>query len=178
MISIEVRNQDVARLEKTLARFSGDKIAACINRATYRGALHARKVAIKQIRSIYTINIKSRELRNAAPIKRSGLVSTIDIKGPFLPVEHYQAARRAKGIFVTIKEGSGALVPMSFAKEGKGGVFRKRIGPKRYPIEGLYGPAIPQLYGNKAVVELMEQDGMNVYAERLMHELERLVGDA
>lgn len=166
MISIEVRNQDVARLEKTLARFSGDKIAACINRATYRGALHARKVAIKQIRSIYTI------------IKRSGLVSTIDIKGPFLPVEHYQAARRAKGIFVTIKEGSGALVPMSFAKEGKGGVFRKRIGPKRYPIEGLYGPAIPQLYGNKAVVELMEQDGMNVYAERLMHELERLVGDA
>lgn len=178
MISIEVRNQDVARLEKTLARFSGDKIAACINRATYRGALHARKVAIKQIRSIYTINIKSRELRNAAPIKRSGLVSTIDIKGPFLPVEHYQAARRAKGIFVTIKKESGALVPMSFSKGGEGGVFRKRIGPKRYPIEGLHGPAIPQLYGNKDVVELMEQEGMNVYAERLMHELERLVGEA
>lgn len=176
MISIEVRNQDVEKLEKTLAGFAGDKIAACIDRATYRGALHARKVAIKQIRSIYTI--KSGELRSAAPIKRSGLVSTIDIKGPFLPVEHYRAVSRAKGIFVTIKKGSGALVPMSFSKGGKGGVFRKRIGPKRYPIEGLHGPAIPQLYGNKAVVELMEQEGMNVYAERLMHELERLVGEA
>ena len=165
MISIEVRNQDIAKLEKTLARFSGDKIAACIDRATYRGALHARKVAIKQIRSIYTI-------------KSSGLVSTIDIKGPFLPVEHYRAARRAKGIFVTIKKESGALVPMSFSKGGEGGVFRKRIGPKRYPIEGLHGPAIPQLYGNKDVVELMEQEGMNIYAERLMHELERLVGEA
>ena len=100
MISIEVRNQDVEKLEKTLAGFAGDKIAACIDRATYRGALHARKVAIKQIRSIYTI--KSGELRSAAPIKRSGLVSTIDIKGPFLPVEHYRAVSRAKGIFVTI----------------------------------------------------------------------------
>ena len=67
---------------------------------------------------------------------------------------------------------------MSFSKGGNGGVFRKRIGPERYPIEGLHGPAVPQLYGNKAVVEIMEQEGMRVYEERMMHELERLVGGA
>lgn len=137
MISIEVRNQDIAKLEKTLARFSGDKIAACIDRATYRGALHARKVAIKQIRSIYTI--KSGELRNAAPIKRSGLVSTIDIKGPFLPVEHYRAARRAKGIFVTIKKRVVHWYPCHSLKGAREAFSVKESGLNDIPLKACMG---------------------------------------
>lgn len=174
MISIEVRENDVSRVERTLAQFAGDSLGACVNRATYRAATSVRKIAVMRITSIYTI--KSRDLKKMAPIKKSGLASTIEIKGPFLPVTDYKASSENRGVFVAIKKGRKKLVFRSFTK--KNGQFRKRLGPERLPIHALFGPAAAQMFGNPKVVEEMEREGMKVYEERLMHELERLVGGA
>ena len=63
----------------------------------------------------------------------------------------------------------------SFALNGR---FVAREGKERYPVKGLYGPAVPQLFGNPDVMEQMQERGSEVFDARLEHELDRLLGGA
>lgn len=84
MISIEVRENDVSRVERTLAQFAGDSLGACVNRATYRAATSVRKIAVMRITSIYTI--KSRDLKKMAPIKKADWHQPLKSKDRFFPL--------------------------------------------------------------------------------------------
>lgn len=77
--------------------------------------------------------------------------------------------------FVAIKRDGGGRVPRSFTLNGH---FVARAGKERYPVKGLYGPAVPQLFGNPEVMEEMQERGQEVFNSRLQHELERLLGGA
>ena len=54
--------------------------------------------------------------------------------------------------------------------------FFKRTGKPRLPIERIYGPAVPQLFGNDAIKEEIAAEAMKKYEERLRHEVGRLIG--
>lgn len=56
------------------------------------------------------------------------------------------------------------------------GRFVARVGKSRYPVEGLYGPSVPQLYGNPEVMDIMQERGGQVFESRLEHEIERRIG--
>lgn len=171
MISIDLMG--AGQLERVLQGFAGGgKVQSAIKQASRRAAITARKAGAQEIRSMYTI--KAGDLKSAAVIKPDALGTTIHIRGPEEPVTKYKATRRRKGIFVSIKKGSGSIVPRSFDMPGRG--FAAREGRPRYPVTGLFGPAVPQLYGNPAGVARMTDEGMAMYEKRLMHELERLAG--
>lgn len=179
MIEFELDRKDVRELERILQRFKGDEIVRCIIRATNRAAVHARKVGLKEIGKVYAI--KPNQVRKQAVIRDEMLGTTIHVKGHMIPIAdgstdgmvRYKGKVQPKGIFVQVKKGSGSLVPRSF---DYGGRFFARTSKKRFPIKGLYGPSVPQLFGNPDVVEAMEEAGMDMYEKRLEHELDRLIG--
>ncbi len=170
MIEVELSAKDAKRITAIMQRMAGDDIVRAILNATHRAAITARKAGEQEIRKIYVIRAK--DLKSRATIRKGALETTIQVKGPFEKVQQYRARKRAKGIFVTIKKGSGSLIPRSF---DQGGRFMARTSKKRFPVEGLYGPAVPQIFGNPDVVDAMEEAGMAMYEKRLEHELDRIM---
>lgn len=173
MVHVEVDTRSMQVIERAFERLRGNQLIPAIMSAQKRAATAGRMAGRKAIRGIYTI--KAGEINKRAVIKadRGGLQTTIHIKGPFESVNKYQARKNAHGVFVAIKRGTGSTVPRSFDLQGR---FVARDGSARLPIHGLYGPAVPQLYGNQEVSDIVQDRSMEVYEQRLLHELERLVG--
>mgnify|MGYP000139359117 FL=1 len=119
--------------------------------------------------------MKSGNLKARTQIRKEDDGTTILVRGSTEPVSRYKASKRKYGVFVAIKRDGGGRVPRSFTLNGH---FVARAGKERYPVKGLYGPAVPQLFGNPEVMEEMQERGQEVFNSRLQHELERLLGGA
>lgn len=170
MIEMEVSKKDLGTLERALANLSGQKFIPAIMNAQKRAATAGRTAASKKIRQIYTI--KAGDLKSRARIKaeRGAMETRIEVKGPFEPASKYTARRNARGVFVAIKRGGGHTVPRSFDIAG---TFVAREGAPRLPVHMLFGPAVPQLFGNEEVLEEVQARALEIYEKRLYHELER-----
>lgn len=170
-ISAEIEAAE--QLLGTLAGLKSQGVQKAIQRASKRAATVARTAGTKSIRSIYTM--KSGNLKARTQIRKEDDGTTILVRGSTEPVSRYKASKRKYGVFVAIKRDGGGRVPRSFTLNGH---FVARAGKERYPVKGLYGPAVPQLFGNPEVMEEMQERGQEVFNSRLQHELERLLGGA
>lgn len=170
-ISAEIEAAE--QLLGTLAGLKSQGVQKAIQRASKRAAMAARTAGTKSIRSIYTM--KSGNLKARTQIRKEDDGTTILVRGSTEPVSRYKASKRKYGVFVAIKRDGGGRVPRSFTLNGH---FVARAGKERYPVKGLYGPAVPQLFGNPEVMEEMQERGQEVFNSRLQHELERLLGGA
>ena len=170
-ISAEIEAAE--QLLGTLAGLKSPGVQKAIQRASKRAATAARTAGTKSIRSIYTM--KSGNLKARTQIRKEDDGTTILVRGSTEPVSRYKASKRKYGVFVAIKRDGGGRVPRSFTLNGH---FVARAGKERYPVKGLYGPAVPQLFGNPEVMEEMQERGQEVFNSRLQHELERLLGGA
>ena len=173
MVHIEIDPHSTQTIERAFANLRGNQIVPAIMSAQRRAIAAGRMAGRREIRSIYTI--KAGEINKRATIRadRGALSTVMHIKGPFEPVNQYQARRNARGVYVAIKRGAGGTVPRSFDINGQ---FVARDSTARLPVHGLYGPAVPQLYGNAEVSEIVEKRSMEMYEQRLLYELERLMG--
>lgn len=171
-MAVEIEISSIAELERTLKALSSEQARKAVYVAAKDAATSARKVGTQKIGKTYTM--KARDMKAAAQIRPIPDGVVIDIKGPPEGIKKYKAAERKYGIFASIKKGRGIRVPRSFAT--RNGVFLSRAGKERYPLEGLYGPSVPQLYGNPEIMESMEKQGAEVFEERLEHEIERRIG--
>ena len=52
----------------------------------------------------------------------------------------------------------------------------KRQGKERYPLKGIYGTALQQMFGNETVMNAMQKEGMEMYEKSISHELTRALG--
>ena len=172
MLEIEVSRESARALEEQLFAMSGDKVHVAMSRAAKRAASHAKSIGTKHVRQTYTIDAAS--VKAATSIKSTQDGAVLRIAGPRKSAGHYKAKKRKGGIFVSIKKGSGDIVPRSFAYSN---TFRKREeGVPRLPIERIFGPAVPQLFGNNAIKEEIADEAMKKYEERIRHEVGRLIG--
>lgn len=172
-MAIEISISADRELVNTLNRLAPTDVYRAVASASKRAATATRTAGTKRLRGIYTI--KSGDLKRRAAIKKAGDGSVLEIKGPTENIKKYKAAKKSYGIFATVKRGQGVRVPRSFEL---GGNFLAREGKARYPLKGIYGPAVPQLFGNPEVLEAMEERGSEVFESRLYHEIDRLLGGA
>ena len=171
MIEIEVSRASAETLAEQLAALRGAKVYGAIKSAAKRAASHAKRIGTKHVRSMYTIDAAS--IKAATSIYGTQDGAMLRIAGPRKGVDHYKAKKRKQGVFVSIKKGSGDIVPRSFAYSG---TFFQREGKERLPIKRLFGPAVPQLFGNDAIKGEIAAEAMKKYEERLRHEIGRLIG--
>ena len=159
-----------------LLSLSEEKITPFLKDAAIRAAIHAREVGKKRIRGIYTIDSSS--IREAIIIGGgcSGIMATrmggaiLRIKGKRKGLNHYKARQTQKGVFASLKKGSGKTIHGSFSWNGT--FFRR--GGDRLPINKLVGLAVPQLFQNPAILTEMQKEAMQMYEKRVEHELSRL----
>lgn len=170
-MAIELDMLSDRALLETLSGLSGDKVKQASIAAGKRAATAARTAGTKQVHALYTI--KASDLKARTTIKTTPDGAVLSFKGAPEAVSKYKAVKRRAGVFVTVKRGSTKKVERGFTI---GSRFVARKGKARLPIKGLFGPSVPQLYGNPEVMDIMEERGNEVMAERLEHEIERRLG--
>ena len=175
MIDVELDHRQFDHIIRTLEAFDPNNVSARIASAINRTAQHARKIGDTEIRKVYTI--KKRDITKRVTIDRASkgnLQAAIRVRGPEENVSVSRASLRTRGVFVSIKKGAGALISRSFDKHMQKN-FYAREGTARLPIRPLFGPSVPQLWGNEVVMENLQEETLEMYQKRLRHELERLI---
>ncbi len=170
-MGVEIDIQGDKKIMDALSTLSDKEIARAAVAAGKRAATAARQAGTKEIRSIYTM--KAGDLKAKAQIRADEDGATILVKGAPEAIHKYQAKKRRDGVFVSVKRGKMTHVPRGFSL---GGAFVARKGKERYPLKGIYGPAVPQLFGNPDVLSVMMDRGSDVFEERLEHEIEYRLG--
>lgn len=170
-MSIEIELNGNESLIRTLNSLNSRNMYAAISSAAQRAATHARKVGTKEIRKVYAV--KAGTLKGKTKVKKVPDGAIMESKGGSEPIRSYSAVSKRKGIFVSVKKGKKTLVPRSFMLSNR---FVARESSRRLPFRDLYGPAVPQLFGNPEVLEPMQEAGAEKFEERLTHEIERRLG--
>ncbi len=171
IVEIEVSHAGAQALEEQLAVLRGRRIYAAMSRAAKRAASHAKRIGTKHVRKTYTID--SASIKAATSIYGTQGGAVLRIAGPKKSANHYKVKKRKQGIFLSVERGSGEIKPRSFAYSN---TFFQREGDKRLPIKRIFGPAVPDLFGNDAIKEEIADEAMKKYEERLRHEIGRLIG--
>lgn len=171
VVEVDISRESINNIETSLSSMRTDKLHAAMGNAAARAASSARTIGKKSVRETYTI--KPAAIKSSISIKHIPQGAVLRIAGYRLNAKNYKATKRKKGIFVSIKKGSGDIVPRSFSYGDK---FMRRKGAARFPIQGITSPAVPQLFGNTAVREEMAKEAMKKYEERLRHEVGRIMG--
>lgn len=171
MIELEMNGGDLSKLNSMINALTGKEVHAAIAAATRRTATMARTEAWRQIHSIYTIKQKDVYARTKITRANADGEVTLKVRGGFEPLSKYRyRVRKKTGITAIVKKGKGTVVPRSFLYNGRP---MRREGAPRLPIQGLYEPAVPQLFGNPEVLDRIEQVVNENLPARLEHELER-----
>lgn len=170
-IEIEIPEQEYRQLIKMLQLLSPQEIYKATRASAKRAMMAARTEGSRKIRQIYTI--KARDINSRITVKSVDNGAEMRIKGSMEGIEKYRSSINGYGVFAMIKKGHGIRVPRSFYISDS---YLMRTGPSRYPVKGIYGPSVPQLFGNLEVVEAMQTRGQEMFARRLEHEIMRRLG--
>ena len=175
MVDIVLDKGDVAKVENALATISPDRVTRASQSASQRAAKTARAAGTRVIRDMYNIKGVS-VVKSGVSLKPITGGTEIRVKGGYTSAQKYfnVTKRKNKGVFVSIKKGTESRVPLGFLANT--GVFMQRKSKDRYPLKGIYGPALPQMFGHEKVESVMQQAGMEMYEKRLAHELDRALG--
>ncbi len=165
---------DSESMERMLSNLSATNLHRAVARASSRAATAARTAGTKELRAMYTI--KAGAMKSRTSIKKEFDGATLLIRGSVERIEKFRTRVKrgpGGGVFASVKQGITTKVPRSFEVDGH---MFKRDGKGRYPYRGLYGPAVPQMFGNPDVLNVMETRGNEVFETRLYHEVTRLTG--
>lgn len=175
MVELELDKSAVKTIEKALETLKEDRVRRVCQAASKRAATTARKAGTQALRNIYAIKGVS-VVKSGVSINKLNDGTEMRIKGGYTSAQKYFKIKslKRKGVFVSIKKGTETKVPNGFVSAS--GIFMKRQGRDRYPLKGIYGPALPQMFGNETVMNAMQKEGMEMYEKRLYHELERALG--
>jgi hypothetical protein len=182
---IELSIEHMERLEQALQE-TPEKIPRAAARAINRAAYTARTEAGRKVREIYRIKhsdvIKTIRIYGA---DERDLSATVISRGHTIPLYRFKVTprsvqpKRKKPIYASVKKGQGGPIKSAFVarmKNGYIGVF-KRVGKLRLPIEGLYGPSVPQMIGSNNVSRWVEEKALETLDKRIEHEIEQAVRD-
>ncbi|EON70403.1 phage tail protein [Lysinibacillus sphaericus] len=178
---IEINMHHAEELERLFSR-TPKEARKVIARAVNRSAVSARAKASQEIRSKYIIrasDVKSAiKLDKANPSKLSAQVRA---SGPVIPLMKFDVTPTKPNdmkVRARVKKGGGRkTIQRGFvANMGNShtNIF-KRVGDRRLPIKGLYGPSIAQMMGEATIIANVTNHAQETLDRRLMHELNRLL---
>ena len=168
---MEVSLEGKEKILRLLDALDESEMQKAVAVSAKRAATAARTAATKRIRQIYTM--KASDMKARSKIESTDDGAILYIRGSMEDVRKFSANLNRRGVFVSIKRGNRYKVPHAFKLQE---TFVARKNTKRYPIRGLYGPAVPQLFGNPEVAEAMQERGSEVFETRLMHEIDYRLG--
>lgn len=91
-------------------------------------------------------------------------------------VKVYKARVKTDSSFKPLEEKPKAFVQKMTATNGVVGLFRRQSNARNAKLEGVAGPAIPQIIGNKEVMKQFQNDAGETYMKRMDKEIDNLLG--
>lgn len=184
MIDIQLKGADEA-LKKLATIPNGIEKAA--NRAINRTATSARAIVAREISKQYYVKItdikKTIQLRrsnrkslSAELISRGGVIALSKYKVSPRGVQHRGSKNRP--LRVAVKKGAGKkTIGSAFIaqfKSGHVGVVHRK-GKRRFPLQELYGPSIPQMLKNENVIGPVKEQTATRLQKEFEHEAGRVI---
>ncbi|MBP2147943.1 phage tail protein [Xanthobacter flavus] len=174
-VAISVRMEGLPRIRAMLERaekLSPAAVARALNRTAERARTDITRALVKQT------GLKFGRIRSATSLWRASagsLQAEIKAKGGYTSLKEFSARRTAKGVSAA-PWGRRQVFDGTFIVRRYGGHVYKREGARRFPIQKLYGPAIP--------VEMVKGQSLAAFnraveaelPKRLEHELGRIFG--
>lgn len=183
---IELKLEHIEKLEKILGN-TPKQIPIVTARAINRAAESARTNASRSARETYII--KHKDVISTIKIKKANpndLQADIKSRGFANKLINFKVnpnkpqPKRKRPLVLSVKRGSQKTMRNGFVAQMSSGhvnVFT-RVSKRRLPVQGHFGPSIPQMLGNESVVSFVENKAIQVLDTRLEHEIKRLLGGA
>lgn len=175
MISISV-DKDLAAVAQNLLDEKDVKWAA--TRAVGRALTSARAAVAKKVRAEYTVRSADVKIgiRTRRPTYTDGVVSGAVLgEGKRLRLDKFKVYRNnASPMSVKVMKAKRAtkVRGLFFGNTSKGEEAPfLRTTEKRKPINILYGPSLPEMMGNKDVLEFMANIAQDTLNNRFEHEI-------
>ena len=152
------------------------RLLAGINGGVYKAVGSAlSRAAISQSEFL----VRTRDINHFVREDSGGLSVVFGFRGNVIPLMKFSTHINGSGQVVTQvkRSGSAATLNRAFSAQmgGHRGVY-ERIGPSRFPVKELYGPATPQMmYSNEEVTDEIERKMADTYEKRIDHEILRLL---
>ncbi len=180
MISIQINERDIARVEKTLAGMP--KVAGrVLSRSLNKTLAGIKTDASAEIRK--ELNVKKETVDSTFSLQKatvSRLSASIESTGRPLPLSKFLGTKQTKkGVSVRIKKGRSRKVIkgtfMATMSSGHVGVFW-RVGKERLPISQRFSSRVPDVFSNEAVINaVMKKAGERLH-KNINHELDYELG--
>jgi len=183
-VNIEI--DDHAGIEAILQRFRGwgsnYDMKFAINNALRRAIQHGRTLATRKIRDSYFVKYGAvlKAFKIFYPTySATSLVATLLSQGQAIPMIKFSVKpnkptkrKPAKGVLVQVRKDSqasridGTFIAPLHGAGARYGVM-KRTGPSSLPIEELYGPAVPSMFGSPHVIDDVEKGVLKMFESQL-----------
>ena len=181
MITISLRGDDIEKARLALSRL-GDLVRPAIARAINRSVQGVSTDGGQMARQAY--NVRSGDVKKTFALSRasaSDLFGAAVSKGRVLSLRAFSPTpgpgkrRPAVGLSVVVKrEGGRSRIAGSFwGRLGSTQSVLRRKGAARFPVEKLFGPSVPQMLGNKDVLDRMQEKAAERFGTNLDHEINR-----
>ncbi|MCL2487352.1 MAG: phage tail protein [Oscillospiraceae bacterium] len=183
-IVLDIDNSAVARAHKVLAGIEGGFYRA-VGSAMKRAFEHGRTAGLRAVSDRYTAgqNVIRRYMGISNTTEHDyGSVYTVSFgyRGHHIPLMEFDTKIGKDGRVVTrvLRNSVRKTLDNAFISSGINkhfsGVF-ERIGPGRYPIRQIYGPAATQAFSDDDTQQLVGDAIMDAFDKRIEHEITRVL---
>lgn len=180
---VDIAEDSLDKATRLLAGINGGVYKA-VGSALTRAAAAGKTAAKQPVTKEYTISqseflARTRDINHFVREDSGGLSVVFGFRGNVIPLMKFSTRVNGSGQVITQvkRSGSAATLDRAFSAQmgGHRGVY-ERIGPSRFPVKELYGPATPQMmYSNEEVTDEIERKVADTYEKRIDHEILRLL---
>ncbi|MFD2087837.1 phage tail protein [Brevibacillus brevis] len=178
--SIKQRLNEAANLLAHIPKQIPKVQARAMNRALSSG----KTEAAARVRDTYLV--RKRDVSETMELKKASandLDGSLESKGHVMPLIRFrvtpkspQPGRKKPILAQVLRAGGKSPIPGAFvAKVRNVASVYRRTTPKRFPIKGLYAPAVPQMLDNEKVRKSIQNKMLETLDKRLEHEIGRVL---
>lgn len=182
-VIVDVVEDSLDKATRLLAGINGGVYKA-VGSALSRAAATGKTAAKQPVTKEYTISqseclARTRNINHFVRESSGGISVVFGFRGNVIPLMKFNTRVNGSGQIVTQVKRSGSAETLNRAFSAQMGGHRgvyERIGPSRFPVKELYGPATPQMmYSNEEVTDEIERKMADTYEKRIDHEILRLL---
>jgi hypothetical protein len=182
---IEISTSQIKEVENRLGAFRS-KAPSVISSAINRAAQNAKTNATRKAREEYQVKAKdineTIKIRKATRKSLGAEVKSTGYRTPLIKFKVSPAQPRPKNppkvLKAAVKKDGLKSVLGAFVSNINGNKVFRRTTKSRLPIEQLFGPAVPQMLGNKDVRSFIESEAAKTLDKRIDHEINRVLEGA
>ena len=182
-VAVDIAEESLDHVQKVLSGISGGWQKA-VGSALARAAAAGKTVAKKAVTAEYSISAgtflaETKNVNNFQNTMGGDVSVNFGFAGCVIPLMKFNTRVGHDGRVVTqvMRHGAAEALNHAFSAQmgGHRGIY-ERLGPERFPVKELYGPATPQMmYSNEQVTDQIEEKVAETYEKRIDHEILRIM---